>query len=50
MRGSKGVKTSKLQMLTSSFEEIRMSDDEFNEFYARLNDIVNSSLISGEDC
>jgi hypothetical protein len=50
MRGSKGVKTSKLQMLTSNFEEIRMNDDKFSKFNARLNDIVNSSLVSREDC
>ena len=35
---------SKLQQLTSKFESIRMSDDEsFDEFYAKLNDIVNSA-------
>ncbi|CAI9771535.1 unnamed protein product [Fraxinus pennsylvanica] len=41
--GTKTVKNSKLQMLTTKFEEIRMKDDEsFDEFYAKLNDIVNS--------
>ncbi|XP_022874256.1 uncharacterized protein LOC111393087 [Olea europaea var. sylvestris] len=36
-------------MLTSRFEEIRMKDDEsFDEFYAKLNDIVNSSFNLGE--
>jgi hypothetical protein len=30
-------------MLILRFEELRMKDDEmFDEFYARLNDIVNS--------
>ena len=40
----KAVKINKLQQLTSKFESIRMSDDEsFDEFYAKLNDIVNSA-------
>ena len=40
--GSKVVKTVKLQRLISSFEEIRMDEDEtFDEFYAKLMDIVN---------
>lgn len=40
------VKNSKLQMLTTRFEEIRMKDDEtFDKFYAnQLNDILNSSF------
>ena len=43
------VKINKLQQLTSKFESIRMSDDEsFNEFYAKLNDIVNSAYNLGE--
>ena len=43
--GSKAVKTVKLQRLTSSFEEIRMEENEtFDEFYARLKDIVNSTF------
>lgn len=47
--GTKIVKNSKLQMLTSKFEEIRMKDDDtFNEYYAPLNDIVNSSFNLGE--
>ena len=42
--GTKAVKINKLQQLTSKFESIRMSDDEsFDEFYARLNDIINSA-------
>ena len=33
-----------LQQLTSRFESIRMSDDEFfAKFYAKLNDIINSA-------
>ena len=39
----------KLQQLTSRFESIRMSDDEsFDEFYAKLNDTVNSTYNFGE--
>ena len=38
--GTKIVKIVKLQRLTSSFEEIRMEEDEtFDEFYAKLKDI-----------
>ena len=37
------------QRLTSSFEEIRMEEDEtFDEFYAKLKDIVNSTFNLGE--
>ena len=43
--GTKAVKINKLQQLTSKFESIRMSDD---EFYAKLNDIVNSAYNLGE--
>ena len=47
--GTKAVKTVKLQRLTSSFEEIRMEEDEtFDEFYAKLMDIVNSTFNLGE--
>ena len=36
-------------MLTTSFEEIKMEEDEsFNEFYTKLNDIVNSAFNLGE--
>ena len=43
--GTKAVKDSKLQMLTTSFEEIKMEEDEsFDEFYAKLKDIVNSAF------
>ena len=43
------MKTNKLQQLTSRFERIRMADDEtFDEFYAKLNDIVNSAFNLGE--
>ena len=47
--GTKAVKNSKLQKLITSFEEIRMDDDEsFDEFYAKLKDIVNSVFNLGE--
>ena len=43
--GTKAVKDSKFQRLTTSFEEIKMEDDEsFDEFYAKLKDIVNSAF------
>ena len=42
--GIKANKINKLQYLTSRFESIRISDDEyFDEFYTKLNDIVNSA-------
>ena len=48
-KGTKAVKINKLQQLTTRFESIRMSNDEsFDEFYAKLNDIVNSVYNLGE--
>ena len=42
--GTKAIKINKLQQLTTRFESIRMFDDEcFDEFYTKLNDIVNSA-------
>ena len=47
--GTKEVKINKLQQLTTRFENIRMFEDEsFDEFYAKLNDIVNSTYNLGE--
>ena len=47
--GTKAVKDSKLQRLTTSFEEIKMEEDElFDEFYAKLKDIVNLAFNLGE--
>ena len=47
--GTKVVKDLKLQRLTTSFEEIKMEVDEsFDEFYAKLKDIVNSIFNLGE--
>ena len=47
--GTKAVKDSKLHRLTTSFEEIKMEEDEsFDEFYAKLKDIVNLAFNLGE--
>ena len=47
--GTKVVKDSKFQRLTTSFEEIKMEEDEsFDEFYAKLKDIVNLAFNLGE--
>ena len=46
---TKAVKINKLQQLTSRFESIKMADDEsFDDFYAKLDDIVNSAYNLGE--
>ena len=47
--GTKGIKINILQQLITRFESIRMSNDEsFDEFYAKLNDIINSAYNLGE--
>ena len=47
--GTKAVKDSKFQRLTTSFEDIKMEKDEsFDEFYAKLKDIVKSAFNLGE--
>ena len=47
--GTKAIKDSNLQRLTTSFEEIKMEEDEsFDEFYAKLKEIVNSTFNLGE--
>ena len=47
--GTKAVNDSKLQRLTTSFEEIKMEKDEsFDKFHAKLKDIVNSAFNLGE--
>ena len=47
--GTEAVKINKLQQLTTRFESIKMSKDEyFDEFYAKVNDIVNSTYNLGE--
>ena len=46
---TKAIKDFKLQRLTTSFEEIKMEEDElFDEFYAKLKDIVNLAFNLGE--
>ena len=43
--GTKAVKDLKLQRLTTNFEEIKIEEGEsFDEFYAKLKDIVNSAF------
>jgi hypothetical protein len=47
--GTKLVKSAKLQMLISRFEEIKMLEDEtFGEFYTRINDPRNSMVTIGK--
>ena len=48
--GTKKVKDTKLQMLTTRFEELKMGDDEaFDSFYGKLNEIVIAKLNLGEN-
>ena len=48
--GTNKVKDTNLQMLTTRFEEVKMSDDElFDSFYGRLNEIVVAKLNLGEN-
>ena len=47
--GTKVIKDSKFQRLTTSFEEIKMEENEsFDKLYAKLKDIVNSAFNLGE--
>ena len=47
--GTKKVKDTKLQMLTTWFQELKMSEDEsFDSFYGKLNDVVIRKLNLGE--
>ena len=52
--GMEKVKDTKLQMLTTRFEELRMSKDEsFDSFYSNLNEVVINKFNLGEkteDC
>jgi hypothetical protein len=44
-KGTKLVKSTKLQMLISRFEEIKMLEEEtFGEFYTKINDLRNSMV------
>ena len=44
--GTKKVKDTKLQMLTTQFEELKMSEDE--SFYGKLNEVVIGKFNLGE--
>ena len=47
--GTKNVKDIKLQMLTTRFEELKMSEDEsFDSFYSKLNEVVIGKFNLGE--
>ena len=47
--GTKKVKDTKLQMLTTRFEELKMSKDEsFDSFYSKLNEVVLNKFNLGE--
>jgi hypothetical protein len=47
--GTEVVRASKLQMLVSKFEEIRMQEDEtFDEFYSKLSSIRNNTINLGK--
>ena len=47
--GTKAVKDSKFQRLTTNFEEIKMEEDEsFDELYAKFKNIVNSAFNLGK--
>ena len=43
------MKDTKLQMLTTQFEELKMSEDKsFDSFYSKLNEVVVSKFNLGE--
>ena len=47
--GTKKVKDTKLQMLTTRFEELKMSEDKsFNSLYGKLNEVVIGKFNLGE--
>ena len=47
--GMKKLKDTKLQMLTTQFEELKMSEDEsFDSFYSKLNEVVINKFNLGE--
>jgi len=48
-KGTKLVKSTKLQMLISRFEEIKMLEEEtFGEFYTKISDLRNSMVSLGK--
>ena len=47
--GTKKVKNTKLQILTTRFKELKMSEDEsFDSFYGKLNEVVIGKFNLGE--
>ena len=47
--GTKKVKDTKLQMLTTRLEEVKMSEDEsFDSFYSKLNEVIIGKFNLGE--
>ena len=47
--GTKKVKDTKLQMLTTRFDDLKMSEDKsFDSFYSKLNEVVVSKFNLGE--
>ena len=47
--GTKKVKDTKLQMLTTHFEKLKMCEDEsFDSFYGKLNEVVMGKFNLGE--
>ena len=47
--GTKKVKDTKLQMLSTWFQELKISEDEsFDSFYGKLNEVVIRKLNLGE--
>ena len=47
--GTKKVKDTKLQMLTTRFEELRMGEDEsFDSFYSNQNEVIIGKFNLGE--
>ena len=48
-QGTKTVKDTKRKMLTTRFEELKMSEDEsFDSFYSKLNEVIVSKFNLGE--
>ena len=46
--GPKKVKDTRLQILTTRFEELKMSEDKsFDSFYSKLNEVVISNFNLG---
>ena len=48
-KGTKKVKDTKLQILITRFEELKMREDEsFDSFYSKLNEVIVSKFNLGE--